>query len=80
MEALVHQAASTGGAILILLGYFGLHTRRLSDHSLLYLHLNLWGGSLLLFAAVFTGQVGFILLEGAWVALTLYGFYRRPKS
>ena len=55
------QIASTVGAVLILVGYLGLQTKRLKEVSFVYLNLNFWGGALLLFAAIVTGQAGFIL-------------------
>lgn len=71
------QSVSTLGAIFILLAYVGLHLGKLVETSALYLSLNLAGALLLLIAALTTFQIGFILLEGAWVGITLYGFFRR---
>lgn len=72
-----HQIASTLGAILILIGYFGLRTRRIAESSKAFFYLNLIGGLLLLDAAVMTRQIGFILLEGAWVVVTVYGAFQK---
>ncbi len=74
------QIASTAGAIMILLGYFCLQTGRLKETAFSYLHLNFVGGSLLFYAAIVSGQIGFIVLEGAWVLLTIIGYFRRARS
>lgn len=74
------QIASTVGAILILIAYFGLQLSRLKESSNLYLVFNFVGASLLFFAAVVTQQVGFILLEGMWVAVTVYGWTKKVRQ
>ena len=74
------QIASTIGAVMILVGYVFLQTGRFKETSLPYLHLNFVGGSLLFYAALLTRQAGFILLEGAWVVVTLFAYFRRRKT
>ena len=74
------QIASTLGAILILIAYFGLQLSRLKESSNLYLSCNFLGASFLFFAAVVTRQFGFILLEGMWVAVTVYGWIKKGKG
>ena len=74
------QIASTLGAILILIAYFGLQLSRLKESSNFYLICNFAGASLLFFAAVVTRQVGFILLEGMWVAVTVYGWVKKVNG
>ena len=67
------------GALCILLAYAGLQTGRVKEQSLTYLHFNFAGGGLLFYASIVTGQIGFIILEGTWVVLTLLGYFRRLK-
>ncbi|OGW81334.1 MAG: hypothetical protein A2Z83_05260 [Omnitrophica bacterium GWA2_52_8] len=76
MEPLT-QIASFCGAVFILAGYFGLQAGKFSEFNLVYLGLNFTGASMLLFSAWYTGQIGFILLEGAWVLVTVFGFLKR---
>ena len=76
---LASQIASTAGAILILTGYFGLQTSKLKEDSGRYLLFNFVGGSLLFFASLVTGQIGFILLEGMWVAVTVLGWVKKLR-
>lgn len=77
---MVSQIASTLGALLILVGYVGLQMGKFKEKDLSYLHLNFLGGFLLLVAALITGQVGFIILEGSWVGITLYGYYGKLRG
>ena len=77
---MVGQVVSTLGAVMILLGYFCLQTGRLKETALPYLHLNLAGGALLFYVSVLTGQIGFILLEGAWVLVTIFAYFRRRRN
>ena len=74
------QIASTLGACLILVAYFALQTGRMNDRAYPYLSLNITGALLLLYAALVTRQAGFILLEAAWVLITLVGFARAFKK
>ena len=73
---MVSQVASFIGACMILLAYFGFHAGHLKESSWLYFLLNFIGASLLLLGALWVRQIGFIFLEGAWVLITLYGFFR----
>ena len=75
-QGILTQVASLMGAVLILSAYLGLHTGYLRERSTLYLNLNLAGAVLLFFAAVAARQWGFMILEGAWIGITLYGFSR----
>ena len=74
------QIASTLGAFMVLTAYYCLQTKRLRETDLNYLHLNFLGGILLFIASYVTGQVGLILLEGTWVAVTVYGYIRRSRN
>ncbi|MBK6777309.1 MAG: hypothetical protein IPG74_16215 [Flavobacteriales bacterium] len=64
------------GAGLLLLGYGLSQTGRIKATSLGYNLFNLLGALLLLIDAVRAMQWGFIILEGAWVILTVPALYR----
>ena len=74
---MLNQIASFLGACLVLAGYFGLQLKRFRETDFFYLHLNGLGAFLLLLSALTTGQFGFVLLEGTWLGVTLYGYVRR---
>ncbi len=73
----ISQIASAVGACLILIGYFGLQSGRLKESSDFYLAFNFIGAMLLLIAAVITRQAGFILLEGMWMTVTAFGWFKQ---
>lgn len=70
------QAIAILGACLVLLAYALQRFNRISAESALYLTFNFIGGALLCWAAISTGQIGFILLEGAWALISLLGLWR----
>lgn len=67
------QAISLLGALLILVPFAGSQLKRLSTDSLSYQLMNLIGAALLTAVAVAETQIGFIVLEGTWVAVSLVG-------
>lgn len=68
------------GALLILIAY-GLGQRRLLDvNSMTYLLLNLAGSLILAILAALDRQWGFLLLEGVWALLSLWGIMTRNKK
>ena len=75
--AIASQIASLVGAFLILIAYFGLQLGKVDGTSNFYLFCNALGGLLLFLAAIITGNFGFILLEGMWVAVTVYGWIKK---
>ena len=64
------------GVLLTLLGYFLLNINKLSSRDLSYLLLNLIGSSLVLFSLYFHWNLSSVLIEGAWVLISLLGIYR----
>jgi hypothetical protein len=70
------QAVQIFGALLILVAFAGAQARRMETDSRLYLLLNLWGSALLTVLAAIEGQLGFLLLEGVWVLVSIWGLNR----
>ena len=70
------QIISVFGAILILAAYLGVQMKVLSAGKLLFSLLNLAGSGALAYVAIVEEQAGFILLEGAWAAISLFVLVR----
>jgi hypothetical protein len=71
------QVVSLVGAFVILLAY-GLNQRgRLTPEQASYSVMNLIGSSLLLWVAVVDRRAGFVVVEGAWAAMSLIPLLRR---
>lgn len=73
------QAASLLGAALILAAYAAHQSGRMGRESLAYHIVNAVGGAILFGVAVDSSQLGFIVLEGAWTAISLYAIARSLK-
>ncbi|GAA3194910.1 CBU_0592 family membrane protein [Actinocorallia longicatena] len=68
------------GAVLILIAYMAAQAKRLDQNSLTYLVLNVTGSGMLAYLAFGERQLGFLLLQGIWVAMTTISiavYYRR---
>ena len=72
METLVELA----GALLILSAFALAQLNRLETASRTYLTLNLVGAGTLAVAAAVDGDIGFLLLEGVWAAISAYSLGR----
>jgi len=68
------------GAVLILAGYGGAQARRLDQKSYVYLVLNLVGSALLAVLAFSEDQWGFLLLEGAWAVISVWGLAAKVRA
>jgi membrane-bound ClpP family serine protease len=71
------------GAILILVAFALAQFRGIDRHGSLYLVLNLVGAALLAGSAAINGQWGFLLLQGVWAIIALWGLLglaRRAES
>ncbi len=70
------QAVSIVGALLILLAFAGNQLGRVDTSNLSYQIANFVGSVILTVVAVIEVQLGFILLEGAWALVSLWGTIR----
>jgi hypothetical protein len=73
------QVVQIIGAILILTAYAAAQLERLDPQSRLYLGLNLAGSAILGVLAARSAQWGFLLLEGAWALISLWGLVAPAK-
>jgi hypothetical protein len=69
----VVQAVSILGALAILGAFAADQFGWVDPRRLSYALANLVGAGILTVVAVFDGQVGFILLQGAWTLISLWG-------
>jgi hypothetical protein len=74
--SMLEQIISIGGAVTILAAYAAQHMGKLDRESKLYAFLNLVGAGILTWAAIRARQVGLILVEGAWAAISLAALIR----
>ena len=71
------QVIQIAGAFAILAAFAISQFRLRRSDSYEYLGLNLVGGLLLLVSAVAEVQWGFILLEAAWIGISVWGLSRK---
>ena len=67
------QTVSILGALLILLAFAANQLGRVDTSSLSYQVANFVGSGILTVVAVIEAQLGFILLEGTWALVSLWG-------
>ena len=73
------QLLQIGGALMILAAYGLAQAGALDQRSYPYLLLNLIGSAILAVLALLAFQWGFVLLEVAWVGISLAGLMNRSK-
>jgi hypothetical protein len=74
------QVVQVIGALLILVAYAAAQFGALNQRSRLYLGLNLLGSAVLTLLAWREEQWGFLLLEGVWAVVSLWGLVRVQRG
>jgi len=75
--SLARQAFSFVGALLILVAYIGHQMQWMDARKPAYNILNAAGSAILAYIAFRPFQVGFVVLEVTWVAISIYALMRR---
>jgi hypothetical protein len=76
---LVRQLISFVGALLILIAYVGHQLHWIDARRAAYNLMNALGSAILAYIAFHPFQIGFVVLEVAWVLISLYALVR-PKA
>jgi hypothetical protein len=74
------QVIQIAGALLILSAYAAAQFGALDQHSRVYLTLNLIGAAALAVLAWEAAQWGFLLLEGVWSLVSLWGLIQVQRG
>lgn len=68
------------GVAIILLAYMLLQLHRMSAHSLAYTTVNAVGSVLILISLYYHMNIASLIIEIAWLAISLYGMWRAYKK
>jgi hypothetical protein len=74
--SLARQLISFVGALLILIAYVGHQLHWMNPQRAAYNVLNAVGSAILAYIAFRPFQIGFVVLEVAWVLISLYALFR----
>ena len=77
--SLARQAFSFAGALLILVAYIGHQMRWMDSRKAAYNILNAVGSAILAYIAFRPFQVGFVVLEVTWTAVSVYALMRQSS-
>lgn len=78
--SLARQILSFAGALLVLVAYVGHQLKWMDSRKASYNILNAIGSAILAYIAFHPFQVGFVVLEVAWVLVSLYAMFRPVDS
>ncbi len=70
------------GVLLVLLAYLGLQVRCMRGDGFMYSFLNMIGAIGILVSVVYAEKMNYsvLLIEGAWVLISVYGIYQFALS
>ena len=71
------QLFSFAGALMILIAYAGHQFGKMNPRSVTYNLLNAIGSGILGYVALFPFKLGFVVLEFAWVVISIWAMTRR---
>ena len=74
------QAVQVFGSLLVLAAFIAAQVGTTSTKSRIYLALNLAGSTVLTIMATVELQLGFLLLEGCWAAVSGWGIVRTYRA
>jgi hypothetical protein len=77
--SLARQAFSFAGALLILVAYIGHQMQWMDSRKPAYNILNAVGSAILAYIAFRPFQVGFVVLEVTWTAVSVYALMRKSS-
>ncbi len=82
MEMMAKTADMVGiiGVVLLLVAYYLLNLNKVSAFSLSYQILNLIGAAFILFSLMFQWNTSAVLIEIAWIFISLMGIWRAVKK
>jgi len=78
--SMLRQVVSFAGAALILMAYMGHQFKWMDSRRAMYNILNAVGSGILGYIALRPFQVGFVVLEGVWTAISLYALWRGMRQ
>lgn len=64
------------GVLMVLVSYYLLNVGKISSASMVYLWLNLIGSIFILFSLFYTWNLASVIIEIAWILISLLGMYR----
>ncbi len=68
------------GVILTLIAYYYINIGKWSSDDLKYVLLNLFGSCFLMFSLMFNWNLASVLIEIAWITISLIGLFRYFKN
>ncbi|OGT37061.1 MAG: hypothetical protein A3F12_00965 [Gammaproteobacteria bacterium RIFCSPHIGHO2_12_FULL_38_14] len=79
---LQHSANIIGivGVIFVLIAFFLLNMNKLAAKHLSYQLLNFFGASFILFSLMFEWNTASVLIESAWVVISVMGLYQAIRT